>query len=650
MDFKVIVTINEKNADRYNALFAKAYRALEAKGWLKDEAKNSEGRFLSLNHYLAHAKELFNLDDKTSGYLLIPLDEPAFAINADSRAIAPAKVVVLQNDNFAETIQFTVDRYFDHMDLNEARIFVQWTLPDGTEGATWADELKDLTIPGKIRFGWTLTSDVTAQPGIVKFSVRFWNKALDEVDGQEKVVYSFNTLTSSLTISPSLQPIVNDENSAIAPKGSGLFEKAIIDSQILVEGTPLPLSPHFSSPGLNLRTEETLVDNTLTLRAQAIVGDTGSIDYEWYYTPAVDTPLMINGEEYIFSAKNSYPFKDIVKDGKVILPGFEHFGGTVNNLDYQLFDYTSTGKLNFGDRYFVKNGSRYDPYGETTVPDSGDLYERYTSYTVPSGDAKVTGTYIVKATNTITPNVSLPQPSNPCVLIGPDVVTLTKDLEESRIILDSEKGVDLTIGSKPQRNQATQVKYSWAVNTQSNAINFAEDLKPGNGTIYNTKTPGWYQSKVEATLNRETKEMATKVCKVTFYPKIPILDYDEATKAMIGEGSVIPTFTGNAVLNVVIVSSRPEEYEGKTEFAEELFSEGYTYRWTKQQPDGVETPVTAADVTSGLIEGPIDGPSLAVKEQATFGTYAFKCYVTNYLNGKDIESKASDALCFYVSI
>lgn len=110
MDFKVIVKINETNIDKYNALFAKAYQALKAEGQLKPEAENNEGRFLSLNHYLAHAKELLALD---ASYLMIPLDEDTFDINAETRQIKAKKIVVLQNDNVAETIQFTIDRYFD---------------------------------------------------------------------------------------------------------------------------------------------------------------------------------------------------------------------------------------------------------------------------------------------------------------------------------------------------------------------------------------------------------------------------------------------------------------------------------------------------------------------------------------------------------
>ena len=166
----MIITITEKNAGLYNALFAKAYQELEAINKLKPEVVNTERRFLSLDDYFAHMADLLALNPT---YMMLPIDEAAFTINANTRAISTPKVVTLQNDQIAETLMFTVDRYFDYMDLYNARVFVQWTLPSGKEGATEI-ELKDITtIPGKIRFGWPLDSDVTSEIGTVRYSVRF---------------------------------------------------------------------------------------------------------------------------------------------------------------------------------------------------------------------------------------------------------------------------------------------------------------------------------------------------------------------------------------------------------------------------------------------------------------------------------------------
>ena len=106
----------------------------------------------------------------------------------------------------AEMVMFTIDRYVDFKDLNEAIIYIQWTNKNGDTKAA-PIVVKDITsIPGKIRFGWPLDKNVTAVPGPVHYSVRFWNRLGEEPaeGGAETVVYSLNTLSSSLTITESL--------------------------------------------------------------------------------------------------------------------------------------------------------------------------------------------------------------------------------------------------------------------------------------------------------------------------------------------------------------------------------------------------------------------------------------------------------------
>lgn len=116
----MIITITEKNAHLYNALFAKAYQELKSRNLLKIE-ENDEGRFLSLDDYFAHMADLLTINNT---YMMLPLDESPFTINANTRSITAPKIVALQNDQIAEVLTFTIDRYFDYMDLNNATIYV----------------------------------------------------------------------------------------------------------------------------------------------------------------------------------------------------------------------------------------------------------------------------------------------------------------------------------------------------------------------------------------------------------------------------------------------------------------------------------------------------------------------------------------------
>lgn len=612
--------------------------------------ENDEGRFLSLDDYFAHMADLLLLNPT---YMMLPLDETTFDINANSRAISAPKIVVLQNDQIAETVIFTIDRYFDYMDLNNAEIWVQWSAPgkNGTirEGSSRI-EMKDIaSVPGKIRLGWPLDSDITKEPGTVKYSVRFWNKGVinDGENGpeEEKVVYSFNTLTSTLTISPSLQPEIDFTSVPNAPIRDNIFVRAIRNSQITSEGVVVPLEPLFSEPGQDLPVEASLVDDTLTLRAQATVGDTGHIAYEWYYKPAVDMTV----ENSTFNSNTFYSYEPRTvynSDGTTTeLPGFKEFNPDGVREEYVPVEGLTA--LVTGEQYYVAasdTSSGYAAYAGTTVPENTTLYERYTTYTVPADDIKVTGEYYVEATNYIRPNTSNAKSSRICKLISPDDVVFTSNLPELAVI-ENEAGIDLSIKLVPQTSDKAAITYTWKKSAESNVINEDDEtIESGASNICTIATPGWYQVTADVLLNRENKNATSKVCKVTFMPEIPAMDYTEEAKALIPEDKTIPYYIStDATLEVVVGSIKPEGYEI---YSEDLFSDELKYVWYVQSNEGATRPVTEADVESGLIVDGLGTPVLKVHSPDNDG-YTFTCKVFNTLNGKTVDS-GDNSLAFYV--
>lgn len=643
MDLKVIITINEKNANLYNALFAKAYQALRVANKLKPEFENEEGRFLSLDDYFAHMSDLLALDVT---YMMLPLDETAFAINANTRSISTPKIVTLQNDQIAETVVFTIDRFFDYMDLYNATIYVQWTLPSGKEGATLV-EMKDIeSIPGKIRFGWPLDSEITSEVGQVKYSVRFWNKGV--INNEEKVVYSFNTLSSSLNVSASLQPEITPDLDINAPHRSSIFAKAIRNSQ--ATSYPIPVNPTFGEPGLDLPLYASLVDNTLTLKAQAVIGDTGTISYRWYYKPAVDVTLGENS----FSHEVFYPFED---DADPELPGFEAFGGSVDTV-FEAVEYEAGEDLAADEFYYTliadSSPAAYEAYANTKAPtDNTVLYQKFTTYTVPSGTAKVTGEYVVRAVNTIGINTSNEEPSSVCRLVSPDNVAFSTDLDTAYVM--AAAGGNLKVAVNEQASDDTIVNYAWRKNiksnerTESQASNWVAH-ESTNVANSNVLTPGWYDVTVSATLNREEKTAQSEVCKVTFEPKLPAMDYTPEAKLLIPEGDTIPAYNGqSAVLTVHHphgIFATEDEATTYANYANTLFSEGLEYVW-KIQLDGKERPLTQEDVTSGLVNE-LGKASITVNTGTSNVLYKVTCYVTNTLNGKVITSDETNSLTFFV--
>ena len=74
----------------------------------------------NLEQFFGSIQEIAALDSK---YLRLPLDEPMFEIDANSRKInvdaTPFKAngLSVQGDHLAETVFFKIDRYYDTMDL-----------------------------------------------------------------------------------------------------------------------------------------------------------------------------------------------------------------------------------------------------------------------------------------------------------------------------------------------------------------------------------------------------------------------------------------------------------------------------------------------------------------------------------------------------
>ena len=593
---------------------------------------------------------------------MLPLDETPFAINANTRVISNPRITVMQNDQNSEIVMFTIDRYFDYKDLDTAYIYVQWTLPDGTEGASNI-EMKDLSIPGKIRFGWPLDSEITSQKGIVKFSVRFWNMdKIKDKDGKEidTVVYSFNTQTSSLTITESLQPQLNQECDVNSPVAEGFFKKAIINSQLHNQNIAIPLNPRFDEPGLNLNAYESLSTvaigdtpaDTLTLMAQAINSDTGVLNYEWWYKPAE------NSDDGVFLSNTWYPFNKI--EGEDI-PNFAIYGGIVDNNVYKEV-VLKDDQLVIGENYYVKNGSDYVAYdGSLPRP---VLYERFTTYTVPAAPAKVTGQYKVIATNTIQSNTSSGVSSRICQLVSPDAIEFTKNGNLGMSAYLEEDGQTLSVSLVRDDSIAAKRKYTWTRKSGDKDLPVVDETivvdGAQDGNSLKVTEPGWYQVQIDSTLNRETKSVKSAVCKVTNDALAPqkknveldqilTMDYgSEAKQQPVDAESGIPTYlvgTGDIVtLDVVTQLTPPAGYD------EELFSEALIYSWGRQRADDTFVYLTEKDMgENGVVVEGLNTPTLKVRCVENGVTYTYKCIITNVLNGQNASCSLNDALAFAVS-
>jgi hypothetical protein len=325
---------------------------LDAKQLLREEERNPQKTFLSLDGYFAHMYDLITI---SPNYVLLPADEKPFEINANTRAISvPAdfsKCAGVVGDNMCEIVTFTVDRYFDYTDLANANICVQWTCPTG-EGISHIGLVDLDTVPGKIRFGWPLTGELTEKAGNVTFAVRFFIK-----DDSDKFVYLLNTLTTTIPIRAGLDitnPDIEEKNVA------DLFEKFVSNSNNPSYPTPKPV--FFVTPGLDL-VEQAAIDpdtDTLTLKAQAIVEDNGHIIYRWHFKEGDSETAEIFDIE---SADERFEIKEL----------------------YELIEPRPTKRVG-SEQYFKKvteeeGAEAFALVVSKELPDE-DLYERFTTLTI----------------------------------------------------------------------------------------------------------------------------------------------------------------------------------------------------------------------------------------------------------------------------
>jgi hypothetical protein len=90
--------------------------------------------------------------NKPSVAILAPSDEKIYNIDLSTRKIESPDFLSIKKDHMAETIYFTVDRYYDNIDLLETTCVVQYINAD-KEARIYAVPFYDITtFEGKILF------------------------------------------------------------------------------------------------------------------------------------------------------------------------------------------------------------------------------------------------------------------------------------------------------------------------------------------------------------------------------------------------------------------------------------------------------------------------------------------------------------------
>lgn len=678
----MIVTMNNNNSDKYLKLFTESYRYLKEldKGYVDI----NRDRFTSLAEYYSHMADFF--DNQKYKYIMLPLDEEPFNIDLNTRTIQVptsfSKCASVQSDQLAETIIFIADRYFDYMDLANTEIYVQWTIPENKKdgiaeynGATRVEMVDLDTEKGKIRFAWPLNDTITANPGTVKFSVRFFR--VDD-SNPNKLLYSLNTTDASIIIKPALQKSLNEESKVEKPVSDDSFRKAILNSIFATEGVIPPVMPEFFAPGSNITASTEMIEignvkvaglddnDTVTLYVQAFVADAGEISYKWYYQ---------DGEGDYYDCEH-YPI--VGENGEVTYTTF----GTVTDA-YIPFNPQPKERVQ-NERYYVKTGDNaYDLFIDDLFDENETYYERYSAYTVPV-EGHIVGNYQAAAWNNIVvPNgysryegelteeeftngvfyikdetgysiatefnantvyyvtkvltTLYPRRSDACLLPGPSTIAfkVDGDLKAGAVLKYDEESKQLKTTLKMELivdEYKPSIQYEWRKSTANK-----DDVLDANTEVFATTTApelevndvAWYSARVASTLNRETKYQFSNICKVTESPLPPVVEKQDHMQGMILKSMKKEP----AVFSIQADVNNPNKYNKEllTDNVENDKIISFDYIWQILLPEASDF-ITIKDDYVG-IEG-LHTNTLTVSNKLDTTSASFRCLVVNNLNGE----------------
>lgn len=165
--------------------------------------------------------------------------EPKFIIDADARYInVPEELntIGVFGDHNAETVYFEIDRMFDTQDfsLTDLTCVVQYKNALGIEYVYPVTTLylvqTEEEVPSKINFAWKVSGNVTAAPGTVDFSIRFY-----KLDSETKeFLYNFNTQTATVAVADGL--LISQENEEYNPPSDDILQALQDLKKLISEG------------------------------------------------------------------------------------------------------------------------------------------------------------------------------------------------------------------------------------------------------------------------------------------------------------------------------------------------------------------------------------------------------------------------------
>lgn len=452
-----------------------------------NKASNGEIQIDNLESFFGYIQEIGELDKK---FLRLPLDEPLFEIDANSRKITipsdfTANGLSVQGDHLAETVFFSIDRYFDYMDLNNCNIRINWKIGDVSGQSVNFSKSVDAE-PGKIIFGWPVAKDLTGKSGTLSFAVEFY------AERDNVISYSLNTLISTINIKEGLVLInptvinVNDDILNMLQNSSfGEGEAKVDDLKWLTNGLVTDPSATVALQTINLAgnavdngDSQTLSSVPVKLYARA---QAGAADIK-YSTPAgEDDPV----DEYVLVSKKDENDKRIpldptgtyyIKEGSVYKVASSEDVRTWNDLEIAI--------LNKSELYARYATIEVNGVGEYYIQAQGIIFDK---------ENKKIGQGVLEHT----PVVICPEPDAPAEIT---ITSNNSDLKDEGYDIDLSvadsvaflTGNEVTLTATASGYDNTDAYEASAVGVEPKALVQYAWYKDGNKTPVNTSK--WIRS------------------------------------------------------------------------------------------------------------------------------------------------------------
>ena len=507
--------ITKYNKDSVKLAYQKLYEDI-------NKASNGEIQIDNLESFFGYIQEIGELDKK---FLRLPLDEPLFEIDANSRKITipsdfAANGLSVQGDHLAETVFFSIDRYFDYMDLNNCNIRINWKIGDVSGQSVNFSKSVDAE-PGKIIFGWPVAKDLTGKSGTLSFAVEFY------IERDNVISYSLNTLISTINIKEGLvliNPTVINVNDDILN---------MLQNSSFGEGEAEVPDLTWLTNGLVTNPDSTVALEFINLAGNAIDnGDSPTLS-------SVPVKLYARAQAGAADIKYSAPIR---KDNPVDEVDEYVLVSKKDDDDNRI-------PLDPSGTYYVKEGSVYNIASSTdietwnnpeiAIPNKSELYARYATIEVNG-----VGEYYIQAQGIIfdkdnkkigqgvlkpTPAVICPEPDAPAEIT---ITSNNSNLEDEGYDIDlsmagsvaflTGDAVTLTATASGYDNRDAYeapavgvepkalVQYAWYKDGNETPVNTSKWIRSNKNNSFSVSEEGKYVVGVKTFLNGKTTLDETK--------------------------------------------------------------------------------------------------------------------------------------------